>query len=640
MAGIINIGVSALNAFKRQMETTGHNIANVNTPGYSRQVVQFEARPAQVSAQGYVGSGVDAGAVQRRYDQFLADRVREYSASHQEFAVYEQRARQIDSVLADASAGIDGMMQQFFASVNDVADDPTSIAARTVMLDRAEQLAGRFNALDGWLEDIRHHLNRDLGNQVGEVNELARSLAQVNGRIINLAGTPGGIPGDVLDERDRLLDRLSGFTSISTVEQSDGAMNVFIGSGQALVVGASHNTLGLIDNPAAVDRKEIVINQPGGISANVTSQMSGGSLGGLLRFRDEVLDPAQNGLGRVAIGLVDFFNAEHRSGMDLDGDLGVDFFANAAPQVMANRSNGPGSAISVAFGDVADLTAHEYELRYDGTDWTLTDLQNGAVVTMSGSGAAGNPFVAHGMEIEIGSAVAGDSYRLRPTRAGAGGIGLLIGNARDIAAAEPVRNASGTANSGTAVISGGALTERTGDTRLAAPVSLTFNAALNRFDLSTGGSVAYDPASDSGSTLTVSLANLGDYSFSITGTPANGDVFELRDNAGGVGDNRNARRLADLQNANLMIGGTASIADTYGALIADVATRTHQAGSAAGVQKHLLGQAEASKSEVSGVNLDEEAADLVRFQQAYQAAAQVISVANSLFDSLLAAVRR
>jgi flagellar hook-associated protein 1 FlgK len=548
MAGIINIGVSALAAFKRQMETTGHNIANVNTPGYSRQVVSFDARPPQISAQGSVGSGVDVSSVQRRYDEFLATRVRDYNASYQEFSAYEQRARQIDSVLADASAGIDDMLQKFFASVNDVANDPTSIAARTVMLDRAEQLAGRFNALDGWLEDIRHNLNRDLENQVDEVNSLARSLAQVNARVTSLSGTPGGIPSDVLDERDRLIDRLSEFTSISTLEQADGAMNVFIGSGQALVVGSNYNTLGLANNAAAPDHKEIVINQAGGLTVNVTAQMSGGSLGGLLRFRDEVLDQSQNALGRVALGLAASFNEVHRSGMDLDGDLGGDFFALGAPQVLANSGNAGAGPVTVALGDVAALTTHEYELRFDGGSWTLTDLHDGSAVSMLGTGVAGDPFLADGMEIVVGAAVAGDSYRLRPTRAGASGIGLLVGNPRDIAAADPV--------------------------------------------------------------------------------------------AGGVGDNRNARRLADLQSANLMIGGTATIAGTYGALVAEVGTRTQQASSSAGVQKHLLGQAESAKSEISGVNLDEEAADLVRFQQAYQAAAQVISVANSLFDSLLAAVRR
>lgn len=270
----------------------------------------------------------------------------------------------------------------------------------------------------------------------------------------------------------------------------------------------------------------------------------------------------------------------------------------------------------------------------------MTDLDSGGSVALSGTGTALDPLVADGMSIVVNAASNGDTYRLRPTRAGASALGLLVTNERDIAAAEAVRTQDLGSNSGTGHIGAGAQTSSTGTSLPATPITLTFDSALNQFTVSTGGTIAYVPASDTGSTLTVNIAGLGDFSFTMTGTPADGDQFQLSSNAGGVGDNRNARRLADLQSAKMMIGGTASFANTYGALIADVGTKTNQAASNASVQSHLLSQAEAAKSEVSGVNLDEEAADLVRFQQAYQAAAQVISVANTLFDSLLSAVRR
>ena len=652
MAGIINSGISALNAFKRQMETTGHNIANVNTEGYSRQRVQFATRTPQPTAQGQIGSGVDVAQIQRSYDAHLATRVRDYTSSYEEFSIYQQRASQIDNVVADASAGLDEMMQQFFASVNDVADDPTAIAARSVMINRANQLGDRFNALDGWFEDIRNQVNRDLTREANEINSIAESLAQVNTRIGTFNGATGGIPNDILDQRDKLVDELSHFTNVTTLEQSDGAMNVFIGTGQALVVGGAFNKLAVVNNTQAADHKEIVIQQSGGLTVNVTAQMTGGSFGGLLRFREEVLDESQNALGRVAIGVSSFFNAEHRSGMDLDNQLGGDFFAVASPQVLASPGNG--GSISVGFGNVADLTTHEYQLDYDGTNWSLTDVNTGGSLALTGAGTAGNPFVADGMSIVIGSGVAGDSYRIRPTRAGASGIDMLITNERDIAAAEPVRSSAASANAGTGSIGGGALTTRTGNAMLSTlvPSSITMTyLATNQLAITgapagtqfvdangngLGASVAYA----SGQNYRVSIPGLGIFDFEMTGNPAANDTFTLADNAGGVGDNRNARRLADLQTENLMMGGTATLANTYGALIADVGTKTHQAENNAMVQEHLLGQAESAKAEVSGVNLDEEAADLVRFQQAYQAAAQVISVANSLFDSLLSAVRR
>jgi flagellar hook-associated protein 1 FlgK len=652
MASIINTGISALTAFKRQMETTGHNIANVNTEGYSRQRVDFATRTPQAAAQSFIGSGVQIASIQRSYDDHLAKRVRDYNASYQEFLVFNQRASQIDNVVADASAGLDNMLQQFFASVNDVADDPTSISARSVMINRADQLSDRFNALNTWLEDIRHQLNRDLGREVGEINSLARSLAGVNARIGTYNGATGGIPNDVLDERDKLVDELSRYSNVTTLEQGDGAMNVFIGTGQAVVVGATYNTLAVANSPAAADQKEIVLQQNGGSTVTVTSQMTGGTLGGLLRFRDEVLDESQNALGRVAIGLGSFFNDEHRTGMDLDGDLGGNFFAVAGPETLAFPGNS--GTVSVGFDDVGALTTHEYRLAYDGAAWSLTDLDTGSPVTLGGLGTTASPYVADGISIVIDASppapapAAGDTYLIRPTRNGASAIATLVRDERDIAASEAVRTGTSGSNTGTGSIGGGAQTSSAGTTKLATPLTLQFNAGANRFDVFSGsppagpaiGSVAYDPATDSGNTLTVAIAGLGDFGFTMTGTPDNGDRFTLSDNTGGVGDNRNARRLADLQTAGLMIGGTATFANTYGALIADVGTRTQQSENNATVQEHLLGQAEAAKAEVSGVNLDEEAANLVRFQQAYQAAAQVVSVANSLFDSLLGAVRR
>jgi flagellar hook-associated protein 1 FlgK len=654
MASIINTGISALNAFKRQMETTGHNIANVNTEGYSRQRVQLAARAPEATPQGHIGSGVDVAAVQRSYDGYLATRVRDYTSSYEEFAIYEQRANEIDNVIADASAGIDDMLQKFFASVHDVADDPTSIPARSVMMNRATQLSDRFQTLDGWFSNIRNQVGRDFENRVNEMNSIAQSLAEINKRIGTLNGTVGGIPNDMLDERDRLIDELSHYTSVSTLEQTDGSMNVFIGTGQALVVGGNYNTLAVTNNPEAFDHKEIVIQQAGGMAVNVTAQMTGGSLGGLLRFRDEILDTAHSALGRVAAGLGLFFNAEHRTGMDLDGELGGDFFSVAAPQVLSNPANAAGSSVTVDYDDAADLTAHDYQLSFDGASWSLLDLETGAAVAMSGAGTVADPYVADGVSIVIDAAAAGDTYRLRPTRTGASGIGLLVSHERDIAAAEVVRTGADTANGGTGAIGPGAMTTRTGSTTLAAqtPPSITIEyqagnqlaitgaPAGAQFVDANGAPIVGSVAFVSGETYRVEIPNLGVFDFTMTGAPQVGDAFRLDDNAGGVGDNRNARRLADMQTANLMLSGTASIASAYGALVADVGTRTQQAANNARVQESLLTQAEAAKSEVSGVNLDEEAADLVRFQQAYQAAAQVVSVANSLFDSLLNAVRR
>jgi flagellar hook-associated protein 1 FlgK len=638
MANILRTGISALNAFQQQLATTGHNIANVNTEGYSRQRVEFGTKDAQPGSTGYIGSGVEVTSIRRSYDNFLATQVRSYKSSQQEYAVYYNRADQINNVIGDESSGISQMMQEFFAGVQDVSADPTSIPARTVLLNRAGALVDRFHSLDAYMTDLRSQIGRDFTNYVSEITSISQSVANINQRIQAAGASSANPPNDLLDQRDHLIDQLSEYVNVSTVSQDDGSLNVFMGSGQALVIGSTTNALSVTNNLEASDQQELAINVTGGGTTQITDQVTGGKLGGLLRFRKEVLDPAQNSLGLVAIGLADAFNAQHQLGMDLDGDLGQDFFSMGSPEVLANPSNS--GSVSASFDNVADLTNHEYQLSYDGATWSMLDLTTGGAVSMSGSGTVADPFLADGVALVVGGgAVAGDRYRLRPTRSGADAIDTTIANARDVAAADPLQTQTGGANTGTGAIGGGALVSRTGSTKLAAPVTLTYDSGANVFNLSTGGSVPYDPTTDSGNTLTVTIAGLGDFSFSMTGSPANGDQFSLADNTGGVGDNRNAVRLGDVQSSQVLFGGSASISDAYGYLVADVGTQPHQANAHADAQQQWLTQVESAQSAVSGVNLDEEAADLVRFQQAYSAAAQVIATANTLFDTLLGAVR-
>lgn len=635
MASILNTGISALNAFQRQLSTTGHNIANVNTEGYSRQRLQFDAREAHGTGSGYLGSGVEVASIRRSYDQFLVSQVRSYNASQQEYQVFYERSSQVDNVIADVAAGLDSAMQDFFDSIQDVSADPASIPARNVMLNRSELLVDRFQSLNTWLDDLRLQANRDYESYIDEINGLGEAIASVNNRIQGTNALSANPPNDLLDERDQLIDELSQYVSVSTLQQDDGSLNVFIGTGQNLVIGATANRLVVSNNAQASDHKEISIALAGGSSAVITDQVSGGKLGGLLKFRNEVLDSTQNSLGLVAIGLAENFNQEHLTGMDLDGDLGGQYFSVASPEVLGDPNNT--GSINVTFDDVTNLLNHEYNLTYDGSNWRIQDLNTGVDTTL---GAAG-PFVHDGMSIAVGSApVAGDQYRLRPARLGAAAMGLLVTDTRDIAAAEAVRTSALSGNTGTAHIGAGAQTSSVGSSLAALPVTMTYDSALKVFNLSNSGSIPYDPATDSGNTLSVSLAGLGDFSFEMTGVPANGDSFVLASNSGGVGDNRNALRLGELQNTSLLFGNTATLSDAYGYLVAEVGTQTHQAESNAGVQEQLLGQAESAKASVSGVNLDEEAADLVRFQQAYSAAAQVIATANTLFDTLIGAVRR
>lgn len=645
-SGVLGTATSGLLAFQRALSTTGHNIANVNTPGYSRQRVEFETQSPQISGAGYIGTGVKTDAIVRMYDQFLVDRVRTSTSSSSGLAMYSEYAGRVANVLGDADAGLNGALENFFNALQAVANNPTSVPERQVLLSEADSLVTRFQYLDSQLSATRNEVNAQMGAMVGEINTLSQSIASINKEIVIATGRAGGQPpNDLLDTRDVLLEKLSSLVSITTLAQDDGAVNVFIGNGQSLVTGFDASTLSVAGNAYDATRKEILISAGStGAAATITGTLSGGKLGGLLDFRDEILEPAQNSLGRIAVVMGTEFNLQHALGMDLDGDLGGNFFNLTTPQVSAHTANGGSGTVSVSFdsANIDALTINDYVMSYDGTNWSLADM-NGNAVTMTGLGTAGSPFIADGLRIVVGGAAdPGDRFQIRPTRDGGEDIGLAIAGVRDIAAAAPVRISEATNANGLPTNGGDARLQldrvNSGFTTLAGNVTFSFDAVNNEFTYTDGGAVngtlAYDPASDSGSSFTVAGVT-----FNIIGTPADGDAFVLGNNTGGGGDNTNALRLAGLQTALTVEGGTTSFQGAYAQLIADMGSRTRQAEVGATAQQALLRQAHADRDSLSGVNLDEEAANLVRFQQAYQAMAQVVTASDAMFQTLLSAIR-
>lgn len=633
MADLFSIGTSALGAFQRALATTGHNISNVNTDGYSRQRVELINRPGNAAGNGFIGTGVDSSTVRRIHDQFVQQSlVQAHSAYEQQQMLYSM-ASQVDGLLADPATGLSTGLQNFFGTLHELADDPTSTAARQLVLTEGETLANRFNYLYDQLEQLRSRANNQIRTTVDEINGIAASIADVNRAIGDAyAAAAGQPPNDLLDKRDALVTQLAKLVSVQTFEQDNGALNVFIGSGQALVVNAEARQLAA--GPLGPDINQLDIGlASGGATIDITDFISGGRLGGLLEYRDNVLDPAENAIGRVAIGLASVFNEQHQKGMDLDGDLGQAFFTEPTATVLPDTGNG--STLNVTIADVSRLTTDDYALRFDGTNWNLTRQRDGQPVAMTGTGTAADPFLVDGLAMEVGGApAAGDVYVIRPTRAGARQIDTLLTNVRDIAAAYPVQGQADIANTGSAVISGLEILDAT-DPNLRTAVTLTYDAGTGEFS---DGSNTY-PYTSGGN------IDLNGWRVRITGTPRDGDAFTFTDNTGGVGDNRNALALVALQNTNTLGAGatgtpSASFGEAYNELVSDVGTKTRSAEIASNAQKGLLDQAQSRREAVSGVNLDEEAANLLRFQQAYQAAAQLISIANQNFQTLIAAVGR
>ncbi len=646
---ILGTGVSALLAYQRALSTTGHNIANVNTDGFSRQRVDLGARTPQVAGDGFIGQGVNVATVERVYSQFLTDQVRTASSAFHQLDTLQQLAGRVDNLLSDSAAGLLPSMQDFFNAVHEVADDPGAIPARQVLLSAADSLVSRFHSLDRQLTDLRGAVNSDIGTTVNEINGLAQAIAEANQQIVTAQGAAGGQPAnDLLDQRDQLVARLGELVSVSTVPADGGALNVFVGNGQALVIGSQARALEVIANDFDPTRHEVAFAHPNG-SGSISDFLNGGRLGGLLEFRDEVLDAAQSNLGLVAFGVAETLNAQHRLGQDLNGDLGGDLFTSPQPLALANRNNTTGTNVAVSVNDVGALSDDSYRLQFDGVSaWTLRNLNTGNLVTLAGSGTDADPFIGDGLAISVQAlgAGAGDSYRfdIQPTRNGARDLALAISDPAKLAVATPIRGTASLSNlgSGSIGVDGVSNVASLPLSGSGGDITLTFDGAIPGFSVSggPGGSLAYDPASEDGGKSFTLGAPFDGISFTVAGRPADGDSFVIGDNVNGVGDNRNGLLLAGLQGQLSLGNGSASFEDVYTQLVAEVGTVTRRAEVNRDAQEGLLQLSTNARDGVSGVNLDEEAANLVRFQQAYQAAAQVINVADQMFDELFGILRR
>ncbi len=565
--GILGSAVSGLMAFQRSIETTSQNIANANTEGYSRQRVETVASLPEYSGGGYIGTGVQVSNISRSYDQFMSGQLRSSTSAFGEVDSFKNYATQIDNLLADPTTGVDPAMKSFFNSVNDVANDPSSIAAREVMLTEGTSLTHRFGMISKRFDELKDQVNSDLKSMTQTANSYTVEIAALNKRIAADIGRANGQqkPNDLLDQRDNLLNKLADLVDVSVIPQANGMVSVLMSNGLPLVMDTQTSTLGIKANDFDPTRLEVSYTNIKGQEQIITDKIKGGKIAGTLRFRGEILDPAQQKLGAVAAAIAIDFNAIHGAGYDLDGALGGAFFKfTGVPEVpaIASSANLGTATVTAAFGtNSEDLNTSDYLLELNAGIYTLTRLSDDSAINLTNTAGvltATSPDVLPGITLTItaGAMVAGDQFFIRPTYQAASNLEMNIEDPRKIAAA--------------------------------------------------------------------------------TNLDADGVTIV----AGAMpGDNRNALNLAGLANSTGMFNGTASFQESYGQIVAKVGGLTHAANISADAQQSLLNRATEARENLAGVNLDEEAANLIKFQQSYQAAAQAISTASTLFDTLIGAVR-
>jgi flagellar hook-associated protein 1 FlgK len=651
MSSLLAIGKTGLYAAQAALSTTGHNITNANVAGYSRQVVVQATSAALNTGVGFMGTGTQIAQIKRYSDDFLNTQVRNAQASSSGLESYYSQIKQIDNLLADTTSGLTPAMKGFFKGVQDMAANRASVPSRQAMLSNAESLATRLNGLDARLGEIREGVNSEIESSVTAINTYAQQIAKLNEQIGNYASSPQRPPNDLLDQRDQLVLELNKYVKATVLPGDNNSLTVSIGNGQPLVVGQDSFQLATMQSPIDLTRLEVGYQVGNKVSVLPDGALPGGKLGGVLDFRSNTLDKAQSQLGKIAIGLAFEFNRQHELGLDQNGEPGKAFF-NEAPAYVGksvNSSRLSTSELTAKVVDPSKLTDNDYEVKFSEGRYHVVSLPDRTSVGSVEPDADGNAtFEVGGVEMSFSkSAREGDTFLVRPTINGAADFKVLATDVSQIAAAAPVLSKEPLTNTGSGKISEVKVEKEFLDTPPTLPITLTFNAgAGDEPGTLTGfpdGEPVYRVDDKGEKTLIegdVQFENGATYSFggitvTMTGAPGGGDKFEIADNSSGVGDTRNIAALGELQTKNIFNGGTATIQSSYAQMVSEVGNKTREVQINASASNALLAQAQGAQADVAGVNLDEEATNLIKYQQAYQAASKVMQIAGTIFDSLL-----
>lgn len=660
MADLAGIALSGLRASKASLSTTSHNIVNIDTEGYSRQKTGLEVANPQQLGGSFVGQGVDVQSIYRVSNEYVVDQLRRDVSTYNSFDSYYEYASRIDQLLGDDSTAISPSLQDFFDSLQDLSSDPSSIPNRQVLLSNGEALANRFNTVYEQVNQVNETLNIELREVTAKATQLSENIASFNQSISAVyTGNTAELPNDLLDQRDEAVKQLSELIGVQVLPQENLSVSVFLGSGQPLVVGNDAFSLDAKSTLSGSNRNEIILTRDS-YSQDISGLISGGRVGGLLSVRQDLVDPVFNELGRISMVLTDTVNSQHQLGMDLENQLGGLFFedfniaTSELARIDAASENVGSAALSVTIDDTSLLSVDDYRLRFNGStgNYTLFNPDNTVNATFADPGAGGvYTAAAEGFTINFlsGTPVDGDEFSVFPTRYGASQLKMELNDVKQIAAALPVSTDLPPSNTGSGYVEEVVVTDTTTadftttafaldpQYRVEFTSGTTYDVINNATNAVVAPGVAFTPG-QSNSLLQQAGITTSGYDVVYNGSPNVNDVVNISYNNGGVSDNRNALLLGALSLEPTIDGGTVSYQGAYSQLVSGVGTRTNEASVSQEAAQTILNQSQNQWESISGVNLDEEAANLIRFQQSYQASARVIQVSSELFDSILSSL--
>ncbi|MBB3255826.1 flagellar hook-associated protein 1 FlgK [Paraburkholderia bannensis] len=670
MSNIFSIGLSGLQAAQIGIATAGENISNSSTAGYNVESAVYSEANGQATGSGYIGAGVNTATVQRAYSQYITTALNNAQSTNGSLTASYTLATQLSNLVGSPTSGIASSITSFFTGLQNVSNSPSSSSVRQTALSDAQTLADQINSAGQQYDSLRQSVNTQLTNAVSQINTYSQQIAQLNTQIAT-ASASGQQPNQLLDQRDQAVSNLSQLVGVQVVQNSSG-YSVFLGNGQPLVVsGQNYN---LTTQASDTNPSELTVawqGLPGSTTAPQalsSAALTGGTVGGLVSFVQNTLDPAESQLGAIATSFASQVNSQNALGLTLSGTAGGNLFTVGAPVVTGNRNNTGSATVAATLTNAVSPPTDNYTLSYSSTaggTWTLTDSTTNSVVgTTTTQPSTANPFTAAGLSItSTGTMANGDSYAIQPTAGALDSFSVATSDPSAIAAASPVLVSAATGNAGTAVVTQGTVTS--GYAVSSTPIKLTYTAAssgsggtLSGFPANSTISVTVPGASSpttyttdalgnvsspvsytpsSGATFTITSAtsgNTNNVSFSMTGTPATGDTFTIGKNTSGSQDGRNALALANLTSGTSFTNSQ-TLTNAYSNYVNAIGNTASQLKASSTSQTSLVTQLTSQQQSVQGVNLDEEAAKLLQYQQLYQANSKVIQTAASLFQTLI-----
>ncbi|MDI3395364.1 flagellar hook-associated protein FlgK [Pseudomonas sp. V98_8] len=667
---LLNIGMSGLSASHASLVTTGNNISNVDTVGYSRQQTVQNSKSSIQYGNVFIGTGTTLADVRRVYNSYLDAQLQTSTSLNSDAQAYLGQATQVDKLLSDSGTGVTKTLQAFFSSLQTLAGNSNDNAARQALLTNAQGLSGRFNSISQQLKQQGTYINDQLGSMAEQVNKLASTVAAYNKKISDVSGS-GGTPNELLDQRNETIRQLNELVG-TQVTETEGRMDIYLGSGQPLVVGDTVNKLRVAADPADPTRSSVIMDRTGS-SIDITNVMSGGEMGGLLRYRNDVLTPAVNGLGRIAMVVADQVNKQLGQGLDQNGNFGAALFNNInsaaaiSQRSIANANNDPASGnLNVTIQDTSKLAASDYQVTFtSATGYSVRRLSDNTDMGTFTLGATPTPVIdGFSLSLNAGPVNAGDTFKITPTRSSAADMATVMTDTKTLATAAPLTSTKAAGNDGTGAVGQPTLStsldiydpvqrlEVQAAVKASMPVRMlmTSATAYEVFDakgtsIGTGSivpgqnndmniSVPYTDAGGAAKTFKVAMT--------VSGSPASGDSFNIAMTGASSTDNRNAQALLGLQ-SKATIGATAtspgvSFTEAYGGLVTAVGSLTKQGQLDATATDTIVTGARNARDSLSGVDLDEEAGNLTKYQQYYTASSQIIKTAQEIFSTLINAL--